>query len=164
MSWSKRVLRSFVWSILPHSMLGGKQSMAACIGEQGHGPRQADLLSLVFRYAFTFHSHYTLHKHRGPSPHSPPLPLLLHFNVNGRMNGCSWPIKRPALLKGPGDWDSVRPRHLYPPPCNILSQHPHPSVSVLLLIPTINRTTGGESVPKGNWWGRLPLKITMVSM
>lgn len=55
----KWVLISFVLNILPHSMLGGKQSMATHTVEQGRGPRLMDLPSLVFRYAFAFHSHPT---------------------------------------------------------------------------------------------------------
>lgn len=75
MYWSKRVLRPFVLSILPHSMLGGKQSMAARIGEQGHGPRLTDLISLVFRYAFAFHSHPTRTSAEAHLPTVIPSPL-----------------------------------------------------------------------------------------
>ena len=55
----KGVLRSFVLSILPHRMLGEKQSMAARIGELGWWCRLMDLLSLVFRYGLAFYSHPT---------------------------------------------------------------------------------------------------------
>lgn len=51
---------------------------AARNGEQGHGPRLADLFFLVFRYAFAFHSHPT---HTSSQAHLPtvvpsPLPVV----------------------------------------------------------------------------------------
>lgn len=120
---SKRVLRSFVSSTLPHSMLGGKQSMAACVGEQRHGPRRTDPISLVFRYASAFS--FTSHPHRRKAPPTP-LPVAFQCKWGGRagwrgggMNGCSWPIKRLALLKGLEDIE-IQPGHT-------VSTLPHPT-------------------------------------
>lgn len=47
--------------------------MAACIGKQGHGPRLTD--SLVFRYAFAFHSHPTRTSAEAHLPAVLPSPL-----------------------------------------------------------------------------------------
>lgn len=46
-----------------------------CIGEQGYGPRLTDLISLVFRYAFAFHSHPTRTSAEAHLPTVLPSPL-----------------------------------------------------------------------------------------
>lgn len=69
-----------------------------------HVPQLMDLISLVFWYAIAFHSHPTRTSTEAQLSIVLPSPFLwLLFNVNGRMNGCSWPIKRPALLKSLDD-------------------------------------------------------------
>lgn len=70
---SKRVLKSFVLSILPESKQGRLH-----ISEQGYGPRLVDLISLVFWYAFAFHSHPTRTGAEAhlPTVHPSPFPVV----------------------------------------------------------------------------------------
>lgn len=113
----KRVLRPFVLSILPHSTLGGTKYSCMYVVSRGIGPGWRTSSLWYLRIPLLFIHIPPAQSQRSISPqYAPPPFLLLHFDVNGWMNGCSWPIKRPALLKGLGDWDSARPHHLYPPP------------------------------------------------
>lgn len=106
--WSKWVLSSFVLRMLAQSKQGATYHW---VGVTGPGWRTSSLWYFGMHLLF-IHPTRTGAEARSPPQSSPPPFLLLLFNVKAWMNGCSWPIKRPALLKGLGDWDSTRPSHL----------------------------------------------------
>lgn len=81
---------------------GGTQSTAARTGEQGHEPRLADLFSLVFRYAFAFHSHPTRTSSQAHHPTVVPSPLpVVAFQCKWLDEWLQLAHQKASLAEGP---------------------------------------------------------------
>lgn len=160
MYWSKRVLRSFVSSILPQSMLGGN----VCISEQGYGSRLTDLISLVFWYAFAFHSHPTRTSAEAHLPTVLPSPLpVVAFQCKWVDEWLQLVHQKTSPAEGPWWLRFSQATPPLPSPTQHFVLTPLPPVSAYSLHPTWRGWLGTRGL-KENWYSYLPLRTTVVSM
>lgn len=111
--------------------------MAARIGEQGCGPRLADLLSLVFRYAFAFHSHPTRTSAEAHLPTVLPSPLpVVAFQCKWEDEWLQLAHQKASPAEGPWWLRFSRATAPLPSPTQHFVLTPLPPVSAYSLCPT----------------------------